>query len=135
MKFNRISKKLLTLVCLLTACFSAIAFAKKEPEHYMIDILYLQEGKTFADVNEYFKRIEPVAKKHGLVRVQPSLEVTKLLTGIEEAPHSVNIWKVADPKTTLPNISNDPEYQKHISRRNSTFEMSKTILFFAKPVK
>ena len=36
---------------------------------YFIDILYLKEGKTVADAQAYFKKIEPTVAKHGLKRV------------------------------------------------------------------
>lgn len=135
MTIQHLHKSLAALALILAASFSANAIAGKYADHYMIDILYFQEGKTIKDAQEYFKRIEPIVKKHGLVRVKPALEITDTLRGMELSPNSINIWELADPENTLPNIMNDPEYQKHVTRRNSTFDMEKTILFYAKPSK
>jgi uncharacterized protein (DUF1330 family) len=99
---------------------------------FFIDILYLQDGKTIADANEYFNRVEPVVRKHGLRRIMPGLSVTNNMAGNLNAD-LVNIWFMTDAKNTFKNIMSDPAYLKHVEFRNATFDMKRANMMLLQP--
>jgi uncharacterized protein (DUF1330 family) len=89
---------------------------------FFVDILVLKPGKTTADANKYFNKVEPVIKKHGLSRIIPGLNVVNNMKGSLNAD-LVNIWFVTNPSTTFKAIFSDPDYLQHVELRNATFDM------------
>lgn len=96
--------------------------------HYFVDLLYLQHGKSAEDAEDYFARIQPIAARHGLKRVD-TYAVTKTLSGNESAD-LINVWWVAGT-ATFAGISEDPEYKKLTAIRDSVFDMSRSLAFNA----
>jgi len=99
---------------------------------FFVDILYLQEGKTAVDAANYFKKIEPVVRKHGLRRIIPGLNIVKHMKGDLEVD-LVNVWFVTNQQTTFKNIFNDPDYLQYVKIRNATFDMTRASMFLAQP--
>ena len=101
---------------------------------YFMDILYLQDGKTVADAETYFSRVEPVVAKHGLKRSTLPFLVTKVMAGSIE-PDLVNVWTVGDSENTFSDIFEDENYLKNVEFRNSIFDMSKSHMFMMAPTR
>lgn len=100
---------------------------------FFVDILYLQEGKTIADANEYFDRVETVVRKHGLRRIIPGLSVVNNMAGNLNAD-MVNVWFMTDTENTFKNIMGDPQYLKHVEFRNATFDMERANMMLLQPL-
>ena len=120
------------LITVLTISLSMQSSASEiaTPELMFIDLLPIKAGVTDERVETYFKKIAPVVKKHGLIRVG-GYKIIKKMKG-ETNPNFVNIWIVKD-HSTFDNIFSDPDYHKHIEFRNSTFDMVKAEMFLLKP--
>lgn len=116
---------------LLTTLFLG-ATATASEGSFFVDLLILKEGKTTADANVYFTKIEPVVRKHGLRRIVPGLNIVKNMKGTLNAD-LVNIWFVTNPETTFKNIFSDPEYLKHVALRNMTFDMDNANMVMLQP--
>lgn len=119
-KFLKASLRGASFALLAALSFSQSAWAGQGA--FFVDILVLKEGKTTADANKYFSKVEPVIKKHGLTRIVPGLNVVKNMAGTLKAD-LVNIWFVTDPQATFGAIFEDPEYLKHVALRDATFDM------------
>ncbi|MBV1910658.1 MAG: hypothetical protein KUG78_15250 [Kangiellaceae bacterium] len=119
------------LVLILSLTFLSTNLAASEGA-FFIDILYLQEGKTSKDAADYFNKIEPVVRKHGLRRIIPGLQTATNMKGDLKAD-LVNVWMVTDSKTTFKNIFEDPDYLQYVAIRNATFDMKKANMFTAQP--
>jgi uncharacterized protein (DUF1330 family) len=132
-KSYSIQKKVASIlfVLLSTTIFNSSVVSATEGA-FFIDILYLQEGKTVADANEYFDRVEAVVRKHGLRRIMPGLSVIQNMAG-ELNADLVNIWFMTDTQNTFNNIMGDPNYLKHIEFRNATFDMERANMMLLQP--
>ena len=131
-------KNLFLYCCLALLMFASTSIqnisevtAGAKNQNYFIDILYLKKGKTVADAEFYFNKVEKVVARHGLKRAKPAFSITKSLTS-KDAPHLVNVWFISDPEGTFPNIMSDPAYKKNIPLRNATFDMSRAQMFMMK---
>ncbi len=122
---------LLALLALFVAFSPAVASAEGDAgePYYFVDLLYLEDGKGVADAEDYFRRMAPIAARHGLKRVD-SYSVTKTLQGDEPA-NLVNVWWVAGPET-FGGISNDPDYKRLTSVRDAVFDMGRSLAFNAR---
>jgi hypothetical protein len=107
---------------------SGTAESNDAAPYYYIDLLYLNHGKGVDDAEDYFRRLGPIATRHGLKRVD-TYSVSETLQGKERAD-LVNIWWVAGPKT-FGGISNDSEYKKLTKIRDVVFDMSRSLSFNA----
>jgi len=106
----------------------------KNAQAFFVDILYLKNGKTVAEARKYFEAVEPIIAVHGLKRANLGFEIVDAMQGDKEMD-LVNIWTVADPKTTFKKIFSDPAYKKYIATRDSIFDMENSMMFLAQDAK
>ena len=98
----------------------------------LIDILPLKKQVTLEEAVEYFDNLKPVFERHGLKRRDNPLEVVKLIRG-ELPAQLVNFFETRNPETSLKGMSEDPDYQANISRRDALFDLERaTILLTAR---
>lgn len=96
----------------------------------LLDVLTLQEGKSYQDAQGYFDLVIPIIEPYGLKRLS-SLEVMKKMAGHESVnPNIVQVWELRadDP---FSGIFADPAYLKHVDLRDSIFQMDKTQLWMS----
>lgn len=124
----------ITMAAAITSLSLGTTSALADSKGYFIDMLYLQEGKTAEDANEYFDKVLPIIAKHGLVRITPGFEVTMKMAG-DIKPNLINVWSVSDLQNTMNDIFNDPKYLANVPLRNSIFEMNRSHMFMMKDTK
>lgn len=117
-------RKLAAALSFATMVLSAtLSWADSSP--MLVDVLTLNEGKTYEDAQDYFDKVIPIIESHGIKRVRV-LEVQKKMQGHPDVtPNIVQLWEleVADPFT---GIFSDPDYLQHVPLRNAIFNMSQT---------
>lgn len=132
---TRFRLKAITLAAFvaLAAFFVPPSNAAEDGAAYFVDLLYLQKGKTPADAQAYFDKIEPIVARHGLKRAAPRFVVTKMMSGGVE-PNLVHLWTVSDPTGTFDKIFNDPAYLENVPTRDATFDMKRSHMFMLQAI-
>ncbi|CUH81679.1 hypothetical protein TRM7557_03548 [Tritonibacter multivorans] len=98
----------------------------------LVDILPLKPGATLEEAVAYFDGLKPVFERHGLQRLDQPLRAEKALRGAVPA-NLVNLFQTADPESSLKGMSEDPEYQSQMARRDQLFDLEQaTILLTAR---
>ncbi len=130
---NRFTALALAAFVALAAFLAPPSSAAEDGAAYFVDLLYLQEGKTPADAQAYFDKIEPIVARHGLKRAAPRFVVTKMMSGGVE-PNLVHLWTVSDPNGTFDKIFNDPAYLENVPTRDATFDMKRSHMFMLQAI-
>ncbi|MEM9071727.1 MAG: hypothetical protein AAGE52_24675 [Myxococcota bacterium] len=99
--------------------------------HVLVDLVFLNEGKTLEDRAAYGRLIGPIAQRHGLRRVQ-SYRVLQHLGGLGNGAVELNLWEVDDPSALQATLT-DPEYQSHVPTRNEIHDMERLTMLLARP--
>ncbi|MQQ10294.1 hypothetical protein GFB49_17640 [Epibacterium sp. SM1979] len=117
-------KNLAAAVSFATMALTAtLSWAENSP--MLVDVLTLNEGKTYEDAQGYFDKVIPIIETHGIKRVRV-LEVQNKMQGHPDVtPNIVQLWEleIADP---FSGIFSDPNYLLHVPLRDSIFNMSQT---------
>lgn len=115
----------------LTTLFASIASAQQNTTPpVLVDVLTLQDGKTYEDALVYFNLVIPIIESHGLERLS-SMEVLQKMAGhAAVSPDIVQIWELRaqDPFSA---IFSDPAYLEHVALRDSIFQMDETQLWMS----
>ena len=111
------------LLALGLAISSSPAAAQTHAPLLILDILPLHEGKTVADAEAYFEKVEPILARHGMTRSDSTLEVRTTVRGAIDA-QVVNLWETRDPQASFQGVFADPDYLKHAALRDSIFDLA-----------
>jgi len=122
-------KNFLTVMSLVVTVFSAGGSYAQESQ-ILVDVLTLQEGKTYADAQEYFDTVVPIIETHGIKRLR-SMEVQNIMQGhAEVVPDIVQVWEL-QAEDPFKGIFSDPDYLQHVELRDSIFDMPRTQFWLA----
>lgn len=123
-------KKLTTIVAMTISLAMSLPAMAKDAGPLIVDVLTLQDGKTYQDAAEYFDKVIPIIEGHGLTRLR-SMEVLNKMQGHSAvSPAIVQIW-VMETKNPFSGIFSDPKYLQHVELRDSIFNMPETQLWMA----
>ena len=106
--------------------YGATAETQSDSKTYFVDLLPLQPSVEVSQAEEYFERVGDVISRHGLKKLA-SYIVTQTMGGSYEV-QMINFYELEN-EDTMPSIQNDPDYQRHVSFRNSTFVMDRVGMF------
>lgn len=123
-------KKLTIAAALALSTITAIPAWAADNAPLLIDVLTLQDGKTYDDARGYFDAVIPIIEGHGLVRLR-SMQVVKKMQGHDQvSPGIVQLWEL-QAENAFEKIFSDPAYLKQVELRDSIFNMPKTQLWMA----
>lgn len=100
---------------------SALSFAKET--FLVVDILPLREGKTLADAQDYFDKVEPIFRRYDFKRADKPLKVATIARGNIEAD-VINLWKTSDPNKAFKGIFSDADYLLYVKDRDAIFNLA-----------
>ena len=98
----------------------------------LVDLVVMNEGFGAKERAEYEAAIEPIAAKHGLIKVATYPVIQKANGVGPDSALQLNLWSVADPKG-LEALFADPEFAKLTDMRNKLHNFDELTLFMATP--
>lgn len=101
---------------------SGPAIAHDQPAMLVLDILPLKEGKTLADAEDYFDKVEPIFARYGMTRTDAVLDVQAILRGPAKAD-VVNLWQTPNAQASFDGIFSDEDYAQFTALRDSIFDL------------
>lgn len=99
----------------------------------LVDILPLKPGATVEEAVAYFDGLKPVFERHGLTRLDQPLRAEKALRGSVPA-NLVNLFQTANPEASLKGMSEDPEYQTQMARRDQLFDLEQATILLTSQI-
>ncbi len=122
-------KRIMALsISLIMALTAGLAAAQEAKPPMMVDVLTMQDGKTYDDALAYFDLVIPIIEGHGLKRVS-SMEVVGKMAGHDAvSPQIVQVWEI-QAEDAMTAIFSDPEYLQHVPMRDALFRMDLTQLW------
>lgn len=114
-------RSLLTLTQMLVVALALVlpVGAHAQEGSYMVEVLTLKPGATVSQAEAYFAAVYPIIASHGLFPVKAYKAAQQ---GGDNSPKIIQIWRVANPNG-MPEIFKDPNYLKHVSTRDSIFDL------------
>lgn len=89
----------------------------------MYDVLFLNEGKTFADAQAYFEDVVPIVESHGMKRLHAVEIVAHPSKRQDVKPAIVQVWELLE-EDPFSAIFIDPKYLQHTDRRDEIFDFA-----------
>ena len=98
----------------------------------LIDLLELKPGVTPQEAHDYFGRAMPFLERNGIRRIDSMLEVKQVARGTSNT-RVINIFETEDPKTSMPALQADKDYQELVPERDRIFDLeASTVLMTAR---
>lgn len=98
------------------------ATAQDEPDMLVLDILPIKQGKTLADAEAYFDKVEPIFARYGMTRSDAVLDAQTIVRGSIKAD-VVNLWQTDNAQASFNGIFSDADYAKVTGLRDEIFDL------------
>ena len=105
---------------MFTFVATSLVSAQEAAPTHMVEIIDLKSGKTIKDVQEYFRRVNPVVNKYGAYNTGMYAVTDPADQG--KTQKVAIIWRFKDMRK-LPQIFQDDNYTRHVAFRDSIMNL------------